>query len=160
MKVYFSTIGEDSHKIIDDSSKKFILGGVLFDVNYSILANSDGDCLLHALTNAISGATTYNVLGSVSDKMCKEGIIDSSIYLNEALSKLGDINIEHVSISIEALRPKISPKISQIRNNISKLLNLDEKHIGITATSGEGLTEFGKGNGIYVKALVSFSQKK
>ena len=89
--------------------------------------------------------------------MCKDGITDSSKYLCEAMSRLDNIKIEHVSISIEALKPKFSNKINDIRDNLSKILNLDKKHIGITATSGEGLTSFGKGEGIFVTSIISFS---
>ncbi len=160
MRIYFSTIGEDSHRIEENTSKDLILGGVKFNEDFSMKANSDGDVILHALTNAISGATTYNVLGKVADTMCKNGITDSKEYLKEALTKLDDIKIEHVSISIESLRPKFSPKIDEIRTSISKLLNIKEKHIGITATTGEGLTECGKGNGIFVKVLLSLSRPK
>ena len=53
-------------------------------------------------------------------------------------------------MSIECLRPKITPHIPALKANLSQLLNLTESDIGITATTGEGLTEFGRGEGIQV----------
>lgn len=160
MKVFFTTIGQDSHRIESPKTKPLMLGGVEFEADYSLSANSDGDVVLHALTNAVSGATTYNVLGKVADKMCKEGITDSREYLKEALTAMGGIKIEHVSISIEALRPKFSPKISAMRSSIANLLHVSDDRIGITATTGEGLTECGKGRGIFVTVLLSCSREE
>lgn len=157
MRRFFTTIGQDSHRIENQKTKPLMLGGVEFEADYSLSANSDGDVVLHALTNAVSGATTYNVLGKVADKMCKEGITDSKEYLKEALKEMNGIKIEHVSISIEALKPKFTPKIPEMRSSIANLLSVSEKSIGITATTGEGLTECGKGNGIFVTVLLSCS---
>ena len=116
-------IGEDSHRIdYNNKEKKLILGGVLFDEDYSLSANSDGDVIYHSLTNAISGITMVNILGKRADEMCKSGITDSKEYLLVALSYL-KYKIIHVSISIECKVPKISPKIEEIRDNISEILN-------------------------------------
>lgn len=143
-------IGQDSHKIdYTRTDKKVILAGVEFEEKFSIVANSDGDVVLHAITNAVSGITCKNILGKVSDEMCKNGIKNSEEYLKEALKYLEN-QIVHVSISIECKTPRISPKIADMRKNIARILEINENCIGITATSGEGLTEFGKGNGINV----------
>ncbi len=144
-------IGQDSHKIdYKNKNKKLILAGIEFEEDFSILANSDGDVVLHAITNAISGITCKNILGKISDDMCnKEGIKNSEEYVKEALKYLKE-KIVHISISIECKVPKISPKIETMRENIASILNISKNCVGITATSGEGLTEFGKGNGISV----------
>lgn len=148
-------IGQDSHRInYDNTEKKLILAGVEFEENFSILANSDGDVVMHAITNAVSGVTCKNILGKVSDDMCKSGITDSEEYLKEALKYL-DGRILHLSISIECKVPKISPKIEEMRKNLARILNIGENCIGITATSGEGLTEAGKGNGINVFTCIT-----
>lgn len=86
--------------------------------------------------------------------MCNNGIKDSEEYLKSALKYLED-KIIHISISIECKVPKISPKIEEMRRNIARILNINENCVGITATSGEGLTEFGKGNGISVFACIT-----
>lgn len=66
------SIGQDSHRFDYKSKKKLVLGGVIFEDNIPLEANSDGDVILHAITNAISGITCKNILGEVADKMCKE----------------------------------------------------------------------------------------
>jgi len=150
-------IGQDSHKFdFENKEKKLILGGVVFEGYPPLQGNSDADVVLHSITNAISGVTCVNILGETSDKMCLEqGITDSREYLREALKYLNGSKIVHISISIECLVPKITPKIPEIRKSISELLDLPENCIGITATTGEGLTEFGKGNGIQVFSCVT-----
>ena len=148
-------IGQDSHRIdYENKDKRLLLGGVVFNEDYSLSGNSDADVVLHAITNAVSGVTCKNILGKVSDEMCKNGIKDSEEYLKEALKYL-DEKIVHLSISIECKVPKISPKIEEMRKNIARILNISENCIGITATTGEGLTEFGKGNGINVFACIT-----
>ncbi len=148
-------IGQDSHRIdYHQKDKKLLLGGIEFQEDYSLSANSDGDVVLHAITNAVSGITGKNILGKVADDMCKRGITNSEEYLKEALKYLKE-KIVHLSISIECLTPKISPKIEEMRKNIARILQIEESFIGITATTGEGLTEFGKGNGISVFACLT-----
>ena len=148
-------IGQDSHRIDEQNKeKKLMLGGIEFEEEYSLLGNSDADVVLHAITNAISGITGKNILGKVSDEMCQKGIKDSKEYLKEALKYLEE-KIVHVSISIECQKPKISPKVEEMRKQIASLLQIQENSVGITATTGEGLTEFGKGKGISVLACLT-----
>lgn len=152
MSIKFS-IGQDSHAFEREcTDKPLVLGGVKFDGCPGMKANSDGDVVLHALTNAISGITCRNILGSVADKMCRNGITDSAKYLEEALNDLAakKASITHVSFTIECLRPKISPKTDEMRKKIGELLGIAPDCVGITATTGEGLTSFGKGEGIMV----------
>lgn len=150
-------IGQDSHRFdFNDREKKLILAGVVFEDCPPLSGNSDADVVLHSITNAISGVTCVNILGKVSDDMClNKGITDSKEYVKEALKYLGEKKIVHVSISIECKIPKITPKIPEMRKSISKLLNISEDCIGITATTGEGLTQFGQGNGIQVFSCVT-----
>jgi len=148
-------IGQDSHRIdFENKEKKFVLGGVEFKEEYSLLGNSDADVVLHAITNAVSGITCKNILGKVSDEMCKNGITNSEEYLKESLKYLEE-KIVHISISIECKKPKITPKIEEMRKNMARILNIPENSVGITATTGEGLTEFGKGNGVYATAIIT-----
>jgi 2-C-methyl-D-erythritol 2,4-cyclodiphosphate synthase len=150
-------IGQDSHRFAPEGGgRKLVLGGVVFEGEPPLQGNSDADVVLHSITNAISGVTCVNILGDVSDRLCLEqGVTDSGAYLREALKYLGDNKIVHVSISIECLKPKISPKIAAMRKSLSSLLGMPENCIGITATTGEGLTQFGQGLGIQVLSVVT-----
>ena len=147
-------IGQDSHRFSKNSQKPLILAGVLIKNHKALDAKSDGDVIYHALTNAISGITSVNVLGKTADEMCKNGIIDSKFYVLEALKSLQH-DILHVSFTVECKTPVISSYIDNMKENISKLLNIDKKDIGLTATSGEGLTSFGQGDGIMCFCLIT-----
>jgi 2-C-methyl-D-erythritol 2,4-cyclodiphosphate synthase len=154
--VFLTGIGQDSHKF--GSDKTLILGGIKFD-GVGFIANSDGDVILHALTNAISSITCKNILGKIADYMCKNGIVDSCEYLKIALKDLYDLDfkLQHIAISIECLEPKITPKIIQMREKIANLVGLSSCNIGITATTGEGLTDFGKRLGVFVREIITVS---
>lgn len=155
-KYSVSAIGQDSHRFTDEN-KPLKLGGVLFEDCKGMLANSDGDVVLHALTNAISGLTAHNILGKPADELCKKGITDSTAYLQLALDDLKEksMKLVHVSVSIECKKPKITPKVVSMREKIGELCGIKPEQVGITATTGEGLTEFGRGEGIAVICIVT-----
>ena len=158
---YITTIGQDSHRFeegtFDSSSNGIMLGGVKIPFDRKSQANSDGDVILHALTNAVSGLTGVNILGGAADKICLEqGIKDSRVYLAEGLKYLGDSKIVHVSMTVECLRPKLKDHIPEIKSSVAGLLSIDPSHVGLTATTGEGLTGFGRGEGIQVFAVMTF----
>jgi len=150
--------GTDSHRFEDTNSKPLFLGGVKISDSKGLKANSDGDVLLHALFNAISQACGGNSLGYYADPLFARGISDSKEYLKIAVKMVSGIGyrISNVGIMIEAKRPRIQIDIvSQMKNVISHLLNIEAKDIGITFTSGEELTAFGKGEGILAQAVVT-----
>ncbi len=152
-------IGQDSHRFLEkfDAKKPVVLGGVIVDRTKSIDANSDGDVILHALFNAISSAIGGKSLGYYADDLFKKGIADSSKYLGiiiKEMHKLG-YEINNISISIEAKYPKIDMNSDKIIKNLSTILKIDKSCIGLTATSGEGLTGSGRGEGIACMCVVS-----
>lgn len=149
-------LGLDSHRFIEgDSDKPLILGGVLFEGAPALDGNSDADVILHAVTDAISGITGITVIGSVADEMCHRGITDSREYLKVALGSLGIWRLTHVSIVLECERPPIAPKVPELRATVAKLLGLEIADVCVTATSGERLTDVGRGLGIHASAIVT-----
>lgn len=165
-------IGEDSHrfKILPQSgiksqiqnlksNKYLILGGIKIKNLPALEANSDGDIILHALCNAISSAIGGGSLGTYATKMCERGIKDSKKYLAEVLKKAGAKNfrVSQCAISIEAAKPKIDPLTPKVKKSLSALLKIPHGKIGITATSGEKLTPFGRGEGIKCHVVVLLS---
>ena len=152
------SIGQDSHRFEEGREPSGCrLGGVLFEGVPPFQANSDGDVVLHAVTNAVSGVTGRNILGPVADQMCRAGIRDSRAYLAEALGDLAaqGYKIAHLSVSIEGSRPKIGPKVQEMRESLAELLKVTPGSVGITATTGEGLTDFGRGLGVSVFCILT-----
>ncbi|NLZ56168.1 MAG: 2-C-methyl-D-erythritol 2,4-cyclodiphosphate synthase [Clostridiaceae bacterium] len=166
-QIFLTTLGQDSHRFetsaAPDPQHTIRLGGQEIPYPYPLAANSDGDVVLHALTNAISGLTKQNVLGRRADELCRAGATDSSAYVRLALEDLATLprptRILHVSISIEAARPYLADYLPQMRTRIAALLDLKAEDIGITATTGEGLTDCGRGMGIAVLCLISWVQE-
>ena len=149
-------LGLDSHRFIEgDSAKPLILGGVIFDDAPALSGNSDADVILHAVTDAISGVTGVTVIGAVADQLCRDGITDSKAYLAVALESLGDWRLTHVSIVLECLRPKIDPKVPELRASVADLLGLEIADVCITATTGEQLNDVGRGLGIHASVIVT-----
>lgn len=150
-------IGQDSHRFLPaDSTKPCVIAGIIIEGVPGLNANSDGDVVFHAICNAISSLTGVLILGAIADDLClKDGITDSEVYLLEALKTLGQQEVTHVAISIEAKRPKLKGLIQQMRENIARVMKLEISQVGITATTGEGLTDFGCGEGIQAFAIVS-----
>jgi len=151
-------IGQDSHAFEETPGKPLILAGIKLDHPMGLKGNSDADVVLHSITNAVSSITGNNILGSVADQLCQEGVTDSSNFLKLALDDLRDWRISHIAIAIECLKPKISPQIDSMKKSIAKLCHINKTDVGITATTGEGLTAFGKGEGIQVITIVTVNK--
>ena len=153
--------GQDSHRFSHNRGRKLVLGGCIVPNEVGLEANSDGDLILHALFNALSSAIGCKSLGHYADPMLEKGITDSKEYLKVILNKLKEKNlkINNVSISIEAKKPRLDNYTDKITSSLSKILDIKKEGIGITYTSGEGLTAFGRGEGIqcFVVVLLSSS---
>lgn len=150
-------IGQDSHRFLSsDSSKPCIVGGLIFEDMPGFNANSDGDVVFHAICNAISSLTGILILGAIADDLClKDGITDSEVYLIEAMKTLGAQKVSHVAITIEGKKPTFKGRLLEMRANVARVMSLDISQVGITATTGEGLTDFGCGDGIQAFAIVT-----
>lgn len=154
-------IGQDSHRFLSsDSTKPCIIAGVIFEDTPGLMANSDGDVVFHALCNAITSLTDELILGALADELClKAGITDSEVYLREAMKTLGNQKITHVAITIEGKRPKFKNYRDRMKENIARVMCLKTFQVGITATTGEGLTDFGCGDGIQAFAIITTQEE-
>lgn len=148
-------LGEDSHAF--DTTGTMMIGGVEVEGIPKLKGNSDGDVILHSLYNAFSSAIGKRSIGPTADPMAEQGILDSSEYLQVILDEAQEEGFQpyQVSISLECSRPKIEPLVDSLKEKLSQLLKIPTKRVGITATSGEDLSSFGKGEGIRCHAVVS-----
>jgi len=148
--------GQDSHAFDEGNlEKKCVIGGVIIEDSPPFAADSDGDIILHAMCNAITSLTHIPILGGVAIELCKSGITDSRIYLEEALQTLSSQKIQHVSLSIEGKRPRLQSRCDQIRTKVAEILSIQANQVGLTITSGDGLTAFGRGEGMQCICLIT-----
>lgn len=142
-------IGQDSHGISpDNTAKKCMIAGLIFEDAPAWDADSDGDIVFHAICNAITSITHVPIMGGLAIKMChEEKITDSKEYLLKALETLEGLQISHVALTIEAKRPRLQKRIDEMRANVARVMGIEITKVGITCTSGDGLTSFGRGEG-------------
>ncbi|MDO8481351.1 MAG: 2-C-methyl-D-erythritol 4-phosphate cytidylyltransferase [Nanoarchaeota archaeon] len=148
--------GMDSHRFLTEGEKKLVIGGIETE-GKGFDANSDGDVVLHALFNAISNGLGEKSLGHFADPMCEKGVKDSAEYLKVILGIMKERGyaLGNVGVMLEGKSPKIVPIEDKMKEHLSQLLSLPASQIGITATSGESLTAFGKGLGMQCFCVVS-----
>ncbi len=119
-------------------------------------ADSDGDVIYHSLCNAITSLTGVPILGGIAQELYKkDGITDSEVYVKKGLETLGKQKIVHIAFSIEGKRPKIEDKIQEMKKKMATLLKIKVEQVGITATTGDGLTDFGCGDGLQCFCIVT-----
>ncbi len=153
-------IGQDSHRFLpEDSSKPCVIGGLIFDDVPGLAADSDGDVIFHAICNAITSVTGVPILGGIAIELChKHGITDSSVYLEKALETLGQQKIEHIALTIEGKRPRLQQRNFEMRQKIASVMGVEVSQVGLTATSGDGLTDFGCGDGLQCFCIITTAE--
>ena len=142
----------DIHSLV--KGRKLILGGIIVESEYGCYAHSDGDVLLHSITEAIIGALGKGDLGEhFPDGDDKYKDIDSSILLNNILGimKKEHYVINNLDCSIILEKPKLGEYKEKIRQNVARLLSINESNVNIKAGTMEGIGEIGKN-----KAVMAF----
>lgn len=132
--------GWDSHEFKAGVPLK--IGGVSLEHPKGLGGHSDGDVLLHAITDALLGAVAAPDIGTLfspSDPQWKGA--DSAVFLREALHrvKTAGYRIANVDSTLILAQPKIGPHASRIRENLSILLGIEPEQIGIKAKTPEGM---------------------
>jgi 2-C-methyl-D-erythritol 2,4-cyclodiphosphate synthase len=132
--------GWDSHEFKRGIPLK--IGGVTIDHSKGLAGHSDGDVLLHAITDALLGAVAAPDIGSLfspSDARWKGA--DSAVFLVEALRRVeaAGYAIGNVDCTLILAAPKIGPHAAAIRNRVAELLKLPEDCVGVKAKTPEGM---------------------
>lgn len=148
-------IGQDSHAFEQNQEKICRIGGVIIKESLPFSADSDGDIVLHAICNAISSLSHVPILGKIAISLCHSGITDSQIYVEKALKTLGSQIISHVALSIEGKTPRLQSQSEEIRKNVAQILHITIEQVGLTITSGDGLTAFGRGEGMQCLCIIT-----
>ena len=132
--------GWDSHEFKRGIPLK--IGGVTLDHPKGLGGHSDGDVLLHAITDALLGAVAAPDIGSLfppSDPQWKGA--DSTVFLEEALKRvqLAGYRIVNLDSTLILTEPKIGPHTAAIRARVAELLSVSGDAIGIKAKTPEGM---------------------
>ena len=145
--------GFDAHPLL--AGRPCVLGGVAIPSDSGPLGHSDGDVVLHALADALLGAAAAGDLGTVFGTDRPEWRDAPGEALVRHVRELTDHPpIQNVDVTILALRPKIAEFREAIRANIAALLGAELSQISVKASSGNGLTDFGRGEGVSATVLV------
>src|SRR6516164_3008722 len=132
--------GWDSHEFRAGVPLK--IGGVLLPHDRGLAGHSDGDVLLHALTDALLGAVAAGDIGGFfppSDPKWKGA--DSAIFLEEALRQVrrAGYTVANVDSTLILAAPKIGPYARQIQAHVAGLLGIKSGQVGVKAKTPEGM---------------------
>ena len=146
--------GQDTHRLVE--GRKLILGGVEIPFEKGLLGHSDADVLIHAIADAILGATALGDIGKLfpdSDRAYKD--IDSRVLLRHIVKMVQkrDMKVAQVDATILCQRPRLRPYIDAMRQNLAEDLDLALENVSIKATTTEGMNDEGRGLCISAQAI-------
>jgi 2-C-methyl-D-erythritol 2,4-cyclodiphosphate synthase len=148
-------IGFDAHPFA--AGRELKLGGVAIPHSSGLEGHSDGDALLHALTDAVLGAAG---LGSIGDHFPpndpKWKGADSATFLRKAaeLARGRGFEIGNVDAVVVAEAPKLAPHVPTIRSRIAEILGTGADAVSVRGTSSNGLGFTGRKDGLAAMAVV------
>lgn len=138
------------------AGRPFVLGGLRIDHDRGPVGHSDGDALLHAVTDAILGALAEPDIGQLfSDRDPRWDGADSTIFLAEAVRRMRarGLRIGNVDVTVICERPKIGPVKDSMRARLSELLDTEVGAINIKGKTHEKVDAVGEGRAIEVHVV-------
>lgn len=151
-------LGYDLHRLVE--GRKLIIGGVDFPFEKGEDGHSDGDVLLHAVTDALLGASGLGDIGSYfppEDPKWKNA--DSAKLLQKVWKDVLDESwkLENLDCVVKLEKPKFLPKRQEVISSIAKILGVENERVFVKAKTGEKLPPVGTGDAIeaYVVCLLN-----
>ena len=146
--------GWDVHALVP--GRKLILGGVEVPHSLGLLGHSDADVLLHAITDALFGASALGDIGRhFSDTDAQFKGADSAVLLAEAARRVRakGFEIGNIDSTIVAQAPKLAPHIEKMRERIAQVLELDVEQVNVKAKTAEKLGPVGQQQAMEARAV-------
>lgn len=152
-------LGYDLHRLVP--GRKLILGGVTFDFERGEDGHSDGDVLLHAITDAILGAAGLGDIGSYfppEDMKWKDA--DSADLLRTVMADINTAHwkIENIDCVIKLERPKFLPKRQEVIDSVARILGIENSRVFVKAKTGEKLPPVGTGEAVEAECVCLLSR--
>lgn len=153
--------GYDLHRLEAVSpagaGRPFVLGGVRFDHDKGPVGHSDGDALLHAITDALLGAIGHPDIGQLfPDTDPRNDAQDSRVFLAEAVKRVegAGYGIVNLDATVILERPKLGPRKAEVRALIAGLLGMPVEFVNIKGKTHERVDAVGEGRAIEVHCVV------
>lgn len=158
MKTIRTGLGYDIHRLVE--GRKLIIGGVEFPSEKGEDGHSDGDALLHAITDALLGASGMGDIGSFfPPEEAKWKDADSKELLKTVWNevKKAGWQIENIDCVVKLEKPKFLPRRNEVIDSIAKVLEVENSRVFVKAKTGEKMDSVGSGNAIeaWVTCLLS-----
>ena len=147
--------GYDIHRLV--KGRKLMLGGVEIPFDRGLEGHSDGDAVLHAITDAMLGAVALPDIGEFfPDNDPKWKGADSRQFLAFAAQKVYDLGyrVANIDVNVLAERPKLRPFKEAIGRSVATLLDVNVEDVSIKAKTREGLDAVGRNEAIEVHCVL------
>lgn len=147
-------LGFDVHRLV--AGRPCVLGGIVLPHATGPLGHSDGDAVLHAIADALLGATGLDDLGTLfSDKDPRWKGADSATLLTEVVRRVRETGatIVNVDVVIATEGPRIAPHRAAMRERIAQLLGVSAERVNVKGKTLEGLGALAGGTGVAVQAV-------
>lgn len=146
-------VGFDLHRLVE--GRKLVLGGIEIPNDKGLLGHSDADVLLHAVSDALLSSASLGDIGKHFPDTDEKYKGVSSVILFDKVKEMLEENgykIVNVSAVIMAQKPKLSPFVKAMTENLASLCGVTPDRVGITCTTLEGIGTVGREEGIAVSA--------
>ncbi len=158
---YRSGIGTDIHRLVE--GRKLMLCGVHVPYPAGLLAHSDGDVALHAVIDALLGASGMGDIGTLfpdSDPRWKDADSKELLFIVNGQLEEKRWEVVNVDVIIHAEEPKLAPVKGQMKRCLAGLLGIDFTAVNVKAKTNEGLGEIGAGQAMAATATVLLRKKQ
>lgn len=153
--------GFDAHRLV--AGRPLLLGGVRVPHERGLEGHSDGDCLLHAVCDALLGAAAAGDMGRhfpSSDPRWKDA--SSLLFLDEVARLLAErgYGVENVDATVIAQAPALASHLAAMQETLARHLGLEKDAVSVKAKRPDGLGAVGRAEGIAAQATVLLSRKE
>ena len=153
--------GYDVHKLVPNRS--LVLGGVTIEYELGLLGHSDADVLVHAIMDSLIGAMGLGDIGKHfpdTDEKYKGASSIALLSTVYSMLKESGYTVSNIDATVIAQRPKLSPYIDKMRENIAFALNISTDAVNVKATTEEHLGFTGRGEGMSAHAVSLIEKNK
>ena len=152
-------LGFDLHRLVE--GRKLIVGGVEFPFEKGEDGHSDGDALLHAITDAVLGASGLGDIGSFfPPEEAKWKDADSKELLRTVIKKVYEQGwkIENIDCVVKLEKPKFLPRRMEVIHSIAQVLEVEDERVFVKAKTGEKLPPIGTSEAIETECVCLLSK--